>query len=167
MVKNLHDLLEKEILDLYSAEEQIIKALPKMAEAAESVELSDAFTLHLEQTEKQLQRLEQICEDLGFAMSKKRVCAGMKGIIDEGKEHMEMEMEDGLMDLMLIGSAQRVEHYEIAGYGTAKSYAETMGHDDAVSLLDKTLEEEKKTDEILTELGLTLQEEAPGMDEED
>lgn len=166
IVKTLHELLEKEIQDLYSAEQQILKALPVMVKKAQSEELADAFTLHLKQTEKQAERLEQICKDLDFKLTKK-VCMGMKGIIDEGKEHMDMEMAEGIADLSLIASAQRVEHYEIAGYGTAKSYAEAMGHDDAVTLLDETLNEEKETDETLTELALALQEEVPGMDEED
>jgi ferritin-like metal-binding protein YciE len=140
-----------ELKDLYSAENQLVKALPKMAKAASSDELRQGFEEHLEQTKEHVQRLEKIFQAIGESPKGKK-CKGMEGLIEEGSEAMEEDYEGNVKDAALIGAAQRVEHYEIAGYGTVRSMAETLGEDDHVSLLEETLEEEKATDEKLTEL---------------
>jgi len=137
--------------ELYIDENQLVKALPKMAKAASSDELRQGFEKHLEQTKDHVQRLEKIFQALGES-PKGKTCKGMQGLIEEGSEATEEDYEGSVMDAALIGAAQRVEHYEIAGYGTVRSMAETLGVDDQVSLLEETLEEEKETDEKLTEL---------------
>jgi ferritin-like metal-binding protein YciE len=137
--------------DLYNAENQLVKALPKMAKAASSDELRQGFGEHLEQTKGHVQRLEKIFQALGESPKGKK-CKGMEGLIEEGSEAMEENYEGSILDAALIGAAQRVEHYEIAGYGTVRSMAETLGETDHVSLLEETLEEEKETDEKLTKL---------------
>ena len=147
----LEDLLTDELKDLYSAENQIIKALPKMAKTAQSQELRMAFEQHLEQTREQARRLEQACEELGVSPKGKK-CVGMEGLIEEGKEIMEEELDMDTIDAGLIGAAQKVEHYEMAAYGTASAHARQLGFNSVVRLLDKTLEEEKTTDEKLTKL---------------
>lgn len=147
----LEDLLTDELKDLYSAENQIIKALPKMAKTAQSQELRMAFEQHLEQTREQARRLEQACEELGVSPKGKK-CVGMEGLIEEGKEVMEEELDMDTIDAGLIGAAQKVEHYEMAGYGTAAAHARQLGFNSVVKLLEKTLEEEKTTDEKLTKL---------------
>jgi len=149
--QGLKELYIDELKDLYSAENQLVKALPKMAKAASSDELRQGFEQHLEQTKGHVQRLEKIFEALGES-PKGRTCKGMQGLIEEGSEATGEDYEGSVMDAALIGAAQRVEHYEIAGYGTVRSMAETLGQDDHVSLLEETLEEEKETDEKLTEL---------------
>src|SRR5688500_8768793 len=143
-IKNLEDLLLQELRDLYSAEKQLLKALPKMAKAAQHSELKNAFEEHLAQTEEQGSRLEQASEQLEQKVAGV-TCKGMKGIIEEGKE-IEEDAEAAVIDAGLISAAQKVEHYEIAGYGTARALAEMLGHDEIVSLLEETLEEEKDTD---------------------
>ena len=148
---NLEDLLKDELKDLYSAENQIIKALPKMAKTSQSAELRMAFEEHLEQTRGHVQRLEQICDELGVSPKGKK-CMGMEGLIEEGKEVMEEELDEDTIDAGLIGAAQKVEHYEMAGYGTARAHAQQLGFNKAVTLLEKTLAEEKKADEKLTKL---------------
>jgi ferritin-like metal-binding protein YciE len=148
-VKSLDELLVHELKDLYSAEKQILKALPKMAKASEHPELRKAFEKHLGQTEEQVRRIEKIFEKLDGKPGGKK-CKGMEGLIEEGKEILEEEMADGLKDVALIGAAQKVEHYEIAGYGTAREFARRLGRDEAVRLLQKTLDEEAETDELLT-----------------
>lgn len=151
MPEGLRELYIDELKDLYSAENQLVKALPKMAKAASSDELRQGFEQHLKQTQGHVQRLEKIFQALGESPKGKK-CKGMEGLIEEGSEAMEEDYEDSVLDAALIGAAQRVEHYEIAGYGTVRSMAETLGESDHVSLLEETLEEEKETDEKLTEL---------------
>lgn len=147
----LEDLLNDELKDLYSAENQILKALPKMAKAAQSEELRMAFEEHLEQTKGQVARLERACEELGVSPKGKK-CVGMEGVIEEGKEVMQEELDMDTIDAGLIGAAQKVEHYEIAAYGTAAAHARQLGFNSVVNLLSKTLDEEKTTDEKLTKL---------------
>jgi ferritin-like metal-binding protein YciE len=147
----LKELYIDELRDLYNAENQLVKALPKMAKAASSDELRQEFEEHLEQTQGHIQRLEKIFQALGESPKGKK-CKGMEGLIEEGSEAMEEDYEGNVKDAALIGAAQRVEHYEIAGYGTVRSMAETLGEANHISLLEKTLEEEKEADEKLTEL---------------
>jgi ferritin-like metal-binding protein YciE len=150
-VTNLQDLWLDQLRDLYSAEKQLVKALPVMAKAAKSPELRQGFEEHLEQTEGHVQRLEQIFEQLDASPRGKK-CAAMEGLIEEGKELMHEDMDDALLDAGLIGAAQKVEHYEIAGYGTVRTWAELLGMNEAVDLLQQTLDEEKETNEKLSEL---------------
>lgn len=147
----LEDLLTDELKDLYSAENQIIKALPKMAKTAQSQELRMAFEEHLEQTKQQARRLEQACEELGVSPRGKK-CVGMAGLIEEGKQVMKEELDMDTIDAGLIGAAQKVEHYEMAAYGTARAHARQLGFNSVAKILDKTLAEEKTTDEKLTKL---------------
>jgi ferritin-like metal-binding protein YciE len=156
--KALNELFIDELKDIYSAENQLIKALPKMAKAASSDDLRSGFEEHLEQTKEHARRIEEICTELGEKPTGKK-CGGMEGLIGEGKEMME-EFEDDVLDAALISAAQRVEHYEIAAYGTVRTYAELLGHDRAVELLEQTLEEEKETDQKLTELAGAINVEA-------
>ncbi len=151
----LEELLIDELRDLYSAENQIIKALPKMAKAAGSPELRRAFERHLEETRRQVERLEQIGEALDFKLTGKK-CKGMEGVIGEGKEIMEEDFDENAMDAGLIGAAQKVEHYEIASYGTARAHAELLGHTKIARLLQQTLTEEGNTDKKLTQLAERL-----------
>lgn len=137
--------------DLYSAENQLTKALPKMAEGSTSPKLQKAFEDHLAETEKQIERIEKIFEDLEGSPAGMK-CKGMEGLLEEGKEMLEAEAEPTVRDAGLIGAAQRVEHYEIAGYGTAVAMAELLGHRDAVVLLRKSLDEESAANEKLTRL---------------
>jgi len=153
-LKSLDDLLLHELKDLYSAENQLVKALPKMAKAATNEDLKAGFEEHLEQTKGHVERLEQIAENLGIKLGGQR-CKAMEGLIEEGAELISEDAEDGIRDAGLIGAAQRVEHYEIAGYGTARSLAEHLGHEDVAEILAQTLEEEKETDAKLTELAET------------
>jgi ferritin-like metal-binding protein YciE len=162
MAKALHtlqELLEHELQDLYDAEHQLTKALPKMAEAATSTMFRNAFKKHLTQTEEHIQRLEQAFEALGKKATRKP-CKAMKGLIAEGEETMEEKMDAPVMDAALIASAQRVEHYEIAGYGTVCTFAKVVGYPEIATLLSKTLEEEKATDETLTGIAETVNEKA-------
>jgi ferritin-like metal-binding protein YciE len=147
----LKKLYVDELKDLYSAENQMVKALPKLAKAATSDDLRAGFEEHLEQTKEHVQRLEQIFSSLDES-SKGKKCAGMQGLVAEGGEVMKEDFEGAVMDAALIGAAQRVEHYEIAAYGTVLEFAELLGESDHVSLLKQTLDEEKATDEKLTEL---------------
>jgi ferritin-like metal-binding protein YciE len=155
----LRDLYIDELRDIYSAETQLVKALPKMAKAATSQELRSGFEEHLEQTRGQLSRLEQIFEDLDEKPSGKK-CAGMEGLVKEGGEMIKNEFEGEVKDAGLIGAAQRVEHYEIAAYGTVRAFAELLGDRNAVDLLSQTLEEEKETDKKLTQLASEINVEA-------
>jgi ferritin-like metal-binding protein YciE len=156
--EGLKELYVDELRDLYSAENQLVKALPKMAKAADSDELRQGFEEHLEQTKGQVQRLETIFKSLNESPKGKK-CMGMEGLVKEGGEVMKEGFEGALMDAALIGSAQRVEHYEIAAYGTACEFAQILGESEHASLLNETLQEEKETDEKLTELakGINLQ----------
>lgn len=155
----LRELYIDELKDLYNAETQLVKALPKLAKAASSEELRQGFEDHLEQTKEHVERLEKIFESLDESPKGKK-CAGMEGLIKEGSEAMEEDYEGAVMDAALIGAAQRVEHYEIAGYGTASEFANLLGEEDHASLLKQTLEEEKETDEKLTELAKTINSQA-------
>ena len=155
----LRDLYIDELRDIYSAETQLVKALPKMAKAATSDELRSGFEEHLEQTRGHVSRLEQIFEDLDEKPSGKK-CSGMEGLVKEGGEMIKNEFEGEVKDAGLIGAAQRVEHYEIAAYGTVRAFAELLGDRNAVDLLSQTLEEEKETDKKLTQLASEINVEA-------
>jgi len=147
----LKELYVDELKDLYDAENRLVKALPKMAKAATSDQLRSGFEEHLEQTRGHVDRLKEIFDSLGEKPSGKK-CAGMIGIIKEGDELIEEEFADGAMDAALISAAQRVEHYEIAAYGCVRTWADLLGESEASALLEKTLEEEKETDQKLTQL---------------
>lgn len=151
MKSSLRELYVNELKDLLSAEKQLTKAIPKMAKTASSTKLRKGFEDHLEQSKGQVQRLERIYSTLETRAGGKK-CVGMEGIIQEGAEVMEEKYEGALMDAALISAAQRVEHYEIAGYGAVIAYAELLGESEHAELLGETLEEEKETDEKLTEL---------------
>jgi ferritin-like metal-binding protein YciE len=148
-VESLQDLYVEELRDLYNAENQITKALPKMSKMASKAELRDAFNDHLEVTKQHIQRLEDIFETLGKSPRGKK-CLGMEGLLAEGKEQMEEVKKGETLDAAMIGAAQKVEHYEIAGYGTARTFAETLGRENDCQLLQDTLDEEAETDEKLT-----------------
>ena len=147
----LHEAFLDELRDLYHAEKQLVKALPKMAEASTSRDLAEAFTLHLRQTEGHVRRLEQVFAELEQE-PKAKTCEGMKGIIDEASEMMDGSFDNETRDAVLIASAQRAEHYEIAAYGTLVTWARMMSHAGAADLLQETLKEEKATDDKLTSL---------------
>jgi len=148
---SLRQLYIDELKDLYSAETQMVKALPKLAKASSDGELRRAFEEHLRQTSEQVSRLEQIFEMLDEKPTGKK-CLGMEGLVKEGSETMKESYSDSIKDAALIGAAQRVEHYEIAGYGTVRAFAELLGEDEHVSLIQETLEEEKQADQLLTTL---------------
>jgi ferritin-like metal-binding protein YciE len=148
---SLKKLYVEELKDLYSAENQLVKALPKMAKAASSDELRKGFEQHLEQTKGHVERLETIFSSLGESPKGKK-CMGMEGLIKEGSEVIGEDFEDAVMDAALIGAAQRVEHYEIAAYGTVCEFAKILDEPEQASVLEETLEEEKETDAKLTEL---------------
>ena len=150
-MRTLHDLFVDQLKDLYNAENQLVKALPKMAKNASNPQLKQAFTKHLEETKGHVERLEQVFDLLG-APAKGKTCKAMKGLIEEGKEMMDEDAEPEVMDAGLIAAAQRVEHYEIAGYGCVRTYAQMLGNEKAAKLLQQTLDEEGKTDKLLTDL---------------
>ncbi len=147
----LNELFEEQIKDLYSAEKQLTKALPKMAKKATSVKLKSGFEQHLKETEAQIERLETIAEMWGFKPTGKK-CKAMEGLIEEGKEVLEEDGDDNVLDLALIAAAQRVEHYEISAYGSAKAMASSLGCSETTALLNTTLQEESATDKKLTEI---------------
>lgn len=153
-LESLADLFVDELKDLYSAEKQLVKALPKMAKAASSAKLRKGFEDHLRQTEGHVERLEDIFEQMGVKPRGPK-CEAMEGLIEEGKRMMNEDAEPAVMDAALIAAAQRVEHYEIAGYGTVRSFARMLGNEKAERLLQKTLEEESETNEKLTKLAET------------
>jgi ferritin-like metal-binding protein YciE len=153
--------LVEELKDLYSAEKQLLKALPKMAKASTSEELRSAFETHLEQTEGHVARLEKIGTQLESTMGGKK-CKAMEGLVEEGKEIIEEDAEPVLLDLALIGAAQKVEHYEIAGYGTARTLAELAGEDEVAEILQETLDEEGDTDKLLTKIASDMDTESVG-----
>jgi ferritin-like metal-binding protein YciE len=159
--ETMNDLYLSELRDLYSSEQQLVKALPKLAKNADSEELAEAINTHLEETKNQVARLEQIFESLGESPKGKK-CVGMEGILKEGAEGLE-EFEGSVLDAAMIASAQRVEHYEIAAYGTVCAFAELLERNDDLGLLKETLEEEKKADEKLTQISETVNQNA--MDE--
>jgi ferritin-like metal-binding protein YciE len=152
---NLRQLFVDELKDLYDAEHQITKALPKMQQAAKSDRLKEAFDMHLKQTQQQIKRLEQVFQTVNMQASGK-TCKGMQGIIEEGSEMMREDADGDVKDAALIAAAQKVEHYEIAGYGTARTYAEMLGLEQAADLLQETLDEEAETDERLTDIAMTI-----------
>ena len=152
---SLHDLYVDELKDLYSAENQLVKALPRMAKAASAPELKAAFTEHFGVTTNQVARLEKIFEALGVSPKGKK-CKAMEGLVEEGKEVMREGGEPSVIDAALIGAAQRVEHYEMAGYGCVRTFAKLLGYTQAVTLLQATLDEEGEADKKLTQLAETV-----------
>jgi ferritin-like metal-binding protein YciE len=163
---SLRQLYIDELRDLYNAETQLVKALPKMAKASSNAELRQGFEEHLRQTSEQVSRLEQIFDMLGEKPTGKK-CMGMEGLVKEGAETMQEDYEDAVMDAAIIGAAQRVEHYEIAGYGTVRAFAELLGENEHISLLEQTLEEEKQTDEKLSQLAEDINSQASEVEEEE
>jgi len=162
----LERLFKDELADLYDAEQQLVKALPKMIEASSSSELQQALTQHLTVTQKQVTRLEQVFEALGEKAHRKP-CKGMAGIVSEGQEMLEEDLEESTMDAAIISAAQKVEHYEIASYGTVRTLAQTLGNDDVAELLEQTLEEEKEADRLLTEIAESAINVAAAAEDED
>jgi ferritin-like metal-binding protein YciE len=164
--ENLHELFVDELKDIYDAEKQLTKALPKMAKAADSPDLRAAFEEHFEITRMQVNRLEEVFKALGMA-ARGKPCEGMKGLIKEGQEMMEELDKGATLDAALIAAAQKVEHYEIASYGTLATFAEIMGHQDAKDLLGQTLDEEKEADDKLTQVAGQINFDAEAEGEED
>jgi ferritin-like metal-binding protein YciE len=150
-MESLHDLLTDELKDMFSAETQLTKALPRMAKAATNPELKRAFQDHLKQTEEHVRRVERICNNLEMKPRGKK-CMGMEGLVEEGKEIMQEEAEADVMDAGLIGAAQKVEHYEIAAYGTARAHAQQLGYTDAARELQMILDQESEANELLTQI---------------
>ena len=150
-LNTLEQLYLSELRDLYNAENQLLKALPKMAKGASSPELQDAFEKHLEQTKGHVERLEQIFQQLDES-PKSKTCQAMKGLIEEGSEILKEEGEESVLDAGLIVAAQKVEHYEIASYGSVRTFANLLGQDNAAKLLQSTLDDESETNEILNQL---------------
>jgi ferritin-like metal-binding protein YciE len=153
-LEHLMDLYVDELKDTYNAEKQLLRALPKMAKKAEHPELRQAFENHAAMTEEQVRRLETIFDDLKLPKRGKK-CRGMEGLIEEGREMMEEEADPDVMDAAMIASAQRIEHYEIAAYGTLRTYAKQLGLQEHASLLQRTLDEEGETDKLLTRIAET------------
>jgi ferritin-like metal-binding protein YciE len=154
-MQDLQDLFVDQLRDLYNAENQLLKALPRMAKASSNEGLSAAFEEHTEQTREHVERLKKIFDKLGKKPTGK-VCKAMKGLIEEGKEALEEDAEPEVLDAALIAAAQRVEHYEIAGYGTVRAYAELLGDNQAAKVLQRTLDEEGQTDKKLTQLAESM-----------
>ena len=150
-IDNLQELLTEEMRDIYNAEVQLTKAMPKMAKKASNPQLKKAFETHLKETEGQIQRLQKIFDKLGKKPTGKK-CAAMEGLIEEGKEMMGEDMDEETMDAALIAVAQKIEHYEIASYGTVRTWARHVGDEQTAKLLQQTLDEEGKTDKLLTEM---------------
>jgi ferritin-like metal-binding protein YciE len=159
-LESLHDLYLEQLRDLYNAEQQLIDALPKMAKAASSEDLKAAFEDHFGKTRQHAQRIETIFEQMG-AKAQGRKCKAMVGLVEEGGEVIKEDMSDDVKDAALIAAAQRVEHYEIAGYGCVRAYATTLGDDDAANLLGETLEEEKEADQTLNRLAEEFNQKLP------
>ena len=153
-MESLQELYIDELRDIYDAEQQLVKALPKMAKTATNEELRAAFEQHLEQTQEHVARLERVFEELG-EKPKRKTCEAMKGLLEEGKNMMEEDADEDVMDAGLIAAAQKVEHYEIATYGTIRTYVEMLGFDEQADILQETLDEEKDTDDNLTELAVS------------
>ena len=150
-IKTMQDFFIHELSDIYSAEKQLAKALPRLSRAAENDDLSKAFDQHLEETRGQIERIDKIVDQLDLRL-KRIKCQGMEGLVDEAREIIETVPQGALRDAALIAGAQKAEHYEIASYGTLCVLARQMGHEDAAKLLDQTLREEKATDQKLTQL---------------
>lgn len=157
---SLHDLFVEELQDLYSAEKQIIEALPDMIEEASSPELKNALEQHLEETRGQVRRLDQIFGQFSGADKDGKTCKGMKGIIKDSQDLLETDAEPEVLDAGMIAAAQRVEHYEIAGYGTVRTYAQLLGRQDWAQLLEQTLSEEKQADQKLNQIASRINIEA-------
>jgi ferritin-like metal-binding protein YciE len=155
-MEQLQELLVDGLRDIYDAEKQLVRALPKLAKASSNDELKQAFNQHLEVTKNQVARVEQVFEALG-EKAKSKPCKAMKGLVEEAQEHLQEHEKGELLDQVLIGAAQKVEHYEIAAYGTARAIAKSMGARDAMGLLQETLKEEEQTDKLLTTIALKLQ----------
>jgi ferritin-like metal-binding protein YciE len=160
-IRTLHQLFLEQLKNLYSAETQLIEALPDMANASHSPELKQGFEMHLEETKEHARRIEQIFQELEEGKPTGKTCQAMKGLIKEGKETIHEDATPEVKDAALIAAAQRVEHYEIAGYGTVRAYAQLMGHVDAAKLIQSTLDEESATDKKLTDAALTINHEVP------
>ncbi len=158
-ITNLEELLVDELRDLHDAENRLVKALPKMAKAASNPSLREGFELHLEQTKGHVERLERAFAILDET-PKSKTCHAMKGLVEEGEEAIDLNAPDSIRDADLIGAAQRVEHYEMVAYGTARAFAETLGLDDVAKLLQETLDEEGETNKKLTALATTVNKEA-------
>jgi ferritin-like metal-binding protein YciE len=158
-IDSLKELLIDELKDLYSAELQLVKALPKMAKAASNQDLKEGFTEHLEQTKGHVQRLEEVFGLLG-EKARAKTCKAMEGLIEEGSEAIELDGPAAVRDACLIGAAQRVEHYEIAAYGTVRAFATAVGEEQIANLLEETLNEEAETDKKLTSLSEGINQEA-------
>ena len=156
---SMRDLYIQELKDLYNAENQLVKALPKMAKAAESLELKQAFEDHLEETKTQVSRLEKICAKMQVNPKGKK-CKGMEGLVDEGKEYLERWDDSSVRDAALIAAAQRVEHYEMASYGCARTFARLLGDEEAAELLQESLDEEGNADKKLTSIAENINVEA-------
>lgn len=165
-IATLRDVYIEQLKDLYSAENQLIKALPKMAKAATAPDLAQGFEEHLEQTKEHAARLEEIFRGLDEKPTGK-TCKAMKGLVEEGSEAIKENASPAAKDAMLIAAAQRVEHYEIAGYGTVKTHAHLLGEEEAAKLLEQTLQEEVETDEKLTEAAQSINVQAEEGDEEE
>jgi ferritin-like metal-binding protein YciE len=150
-LETLKELYVNELRDLYNAENQLVKALPKMAKGASSDELKEAFEKHLEQTKGHVQRLEEVFEELG-EKTKGKTCQAMKGLIEEGSEVLKADGEDSVIDAGIIVAAQKVEHYEMAGYGSVRTFAQLLGQDKSAELLQQTLDEESEANELLNKL---------------
>jgi ferritin-like metal-binding protein YciE len=157
----LEDLLVDQVRDLYDAEKQLVRALPKMAHAASSEELQHSIQSHLEETKNQVSRLERIFEELGQP-AKSKPCKGMQGLVEEGSEALDGGSQTPLTDLAIIAAAQRVEHYEISAYGTARAIAQQLGQETIALLLEETEDEEKSADSTLTEIAMSLLGETSG-----
>jgi ferritin-like metal-binding protein YciE len=155
MDNELHALFLDELADVYSAEQQLTKALPKLAKAAQSDELREALEEHLEETEEHISRLEQVAESLDETL-KRKTCKAMQGLIAEGDDIVKEQKDSTALDAGIIAACQKVEHYEIASYGTLCAWAEQMGHDEALQLLRQTEEEEADADEKLTEVAESI-----------
>jgi ferritin-like metal-binding protein YciE len=155
MENPLHELFLDELADIYNAEQQLTKALPKMARAAESNELREAFQDHLQETQNQISRLDEVFQAVGES-KKRKVCKAMQGLIEEGSEIMQEQKGSNAIDAALIAAAQKIEHYEIATYGTLCTWAEQMGHSEALDLLKQNIDEEEAADEKLTQIAESL-----------
>jgi ferritin-like metal-binding protein YciE len=154
-MESLDELLAEELKDIYSAEKQLLRALPKMAQKASAPELKTALQEHAEMTQRQVERLEEVFESLGKP-AKAKTCKAMQGLIEEATEIMEEDASDAVLDAGIIAAAQKVEHYEIASYGTVRTWARLCGQEEAANLLQETLDEESQTDERLTELAESI-----------
>jgi ferritin-like metal-binding protein YciE len=163
-LESLRDLFVDELKDLYSAEHQLLKALPKMAKAATATDLKRAFESHLKETKGQVERLEQVFASLEVSPRGKK-CKAMEGLVEEGAELMKEDADPDVMDAGLIAAAQRVEHYEMAGYGCVRTYAQLLGETKAATLLQKTLDEEGAADKKLTQIAKQINVDAEGDDE--